>query len=97
MTCQQCFYYGVGISAAKTVNHDFDHCFASPEVIKIPNREKPCRYFKSITEYAKNTEQQFQPDNGGECTRPEITNADCHAKNGSLCMNGIICPPLQVK
>lgn len=31
------------------------------------------------------------------CTRPDIT--DCHAKVGTgvRCMNGILCPPLQVK
>ena len=31
------------------------------------------------------------------CTRPDIT--DCHAKGGTggRCMNGVRCPPLQVK
>ena len=31
-------------------------------------------------EGAKNTEQLFQPDNGGECTRPDIVG--CHAGGG---------------
>lgn len=66
MKCQQCFYYevgiSVGISAAKTVNHDFDRCFVNPETVKIPNRTKPCRYFRDMLEGTKNTEQLLQPD-----------------------------------
>ena len=57
MKCKDCRYYKIGISAAKTVNHDFDSCYASPDVVKIPNREIICRFFEDISHGAKNTEQ----------------------------------------
>ena len=61
-------------------------------------RNLNCRYtYETFFFATANIQQQFQPDNGGECTRPDMV--DCHAKGGTggRCMNGVRCPPLQVK
>jgi hypothetical protein len=62
MKCSECFFYKEGLSAAKTVNHEFDLCYVMPTAVRISNRERACMYFKKTNEETKNPAQQEQTE-----------------------------------
>ena len=46
--CEDCRFFKLGISAAKTPNPDFNKCLVNPKSVEIGNRKIVCRFFQLL-------------------------------------------------